>query len=241
MGTGSDEAIFEAMRQRYRQVLRLMPGPISRSLGPRDIPAWQARLTQMKAQEEAARAAGGWLPPTPDFIFDAGGLSEDRGTRARQLAWLLDPSARHRRSPEALRRLLERAGIAFTPPEPALAVLQTSVVRDGCVADLLIGTTRRWILVDAGLPRPESRHAMAYDLLFLAFVDAVDAFICLSPEGEPPPTRTGLAPERFSTLSFAELAEILSGPRGSDRGPADADADRAADRLVASLNTRSTL
>ncbi|WP_437331655.1 PD-(D/E)XK nuclease family protein [Sorangium sp. So ce394] len=198
------------------------------------VAAWEARLAELRAEQEELVRGGRWAGG-PDDLLSILGQSRQERYHSALLAWLLDPQGRHGLGAGFLEALLRRC--AADPPRAALnrARPALDVSKGDARADVVVAGPGLFLVIENKVDARE--QPLRCDRLYESFCREPGAlFVFLSPSGRAPVTATGPAREAFTPMSYADIAAMLRDAIASAPGKgATAHGREAASNYLATL------
>ncbi|WP_438014175.1 PD-(D/E)XK nuclease family protein [Sorangium sp. So ce315] len=198
------------------------------------VAAWDAKLAELRAEQEALLRGGHWVGG-PDDLLSILGQSRQERYHSTLLAWLLDPQGRHGFGAGFLEALLRRC--TADPPSAALnrARPALEVSLGDARADVVVAGPGLCLVLENKIDAREQPQQC--DRLYESFCHEPGAlFVFLSPSGRAPVTATGGAREAFTPMSYADIAAMLRDALASAPGKgATARGREAASNYLATL------
>lgn len=198
------------------------------------VAAWDAKLAELRAEQEALLSGGHWVGG-PDDLLSILGQSRQERYHSALLAWLLDPQGRHGFGAGFLEALLRRC--TAEPPRAELnrARPALDVSLGNTRADVVVAGPGLCLVIENKIDAREQPKQC--DRLYESFCCEPGAlFILLSPSGRAPVTATGGAREAFTPISYADIAALLRDALASAPGKgATARGREAASNYLATL------
>lgn len=201
------------------------------AISPRvDIEEWQAGFDEAAAEYAEIRARGAWVSGRSDF-FGILGLGRAELLHSAMLAWLLDPEGRHGFGRRFLDTLISRHLSDLDPVVFRVTDVECEVQRLETRADIIVWGDAATLITEVKVDAGEGPRQC--DRLYERFADSPDPrFIFLTPSGRRPLTASGNAAEAFTSISFADIRQVLE--QVLDEG-SDGDGVRAAEDYLQTL------
>ena len=176
---------------------------------PTDVARWRASFETLSATEELLRASGQWVSGPIDLLHIAR-VANGELVHSNVVAWLLDPTARHRLGASLLSAILDAGWPTVPYHGAARARVEREVTRSHRIADIVatFGTTT--LVIENKVWSDESE--LQCEDLYQLWNDGVSdvRFLLLTLDGHPPTqTRSREAAEAWRSVSYASLATWL--------------------------------
>ena len=174
-----------------------------------DLALWDQRFAAMVGQEQLLRAAGEWVSGPSDLLHILG-LAALELRHSRIVAWLLDPTARHRLGASLLTAIFQAGWPTLDVPPVGRAVIREEVVIGHRRADIVVRAGGTTLVIENKIWAAESTN-QAEDLYQLWSGDGDVRYLFLTLDGRPPrEVRSAEAAAAWRRLSYRAMAEWLS-------------------------------
>jgi hypothetical protein len=183
-----------------------------RDLAALRVAAWRADFDRMIAIEAALRQDGAWRRGPSSWL---GVLGRERSelVHSRLLAWLMDPVAQHGLGTRVLDGVLAAVGLSSVGS--ADAVIRLEVGSRSSIADIVVDLPHGEVVIENKVDALEGDR----QCWRLATDHPNAAMVFLTRAGYVPVT-AGETLDRWKTLSWRDVASILTTATTSTAGPA---------------------
>ena len=175
------------------------------------VEGWRESMGEMFALEARLKHRGLWYHGRPDLLGVIG-----RGRRevyhSQMLAWLLDPGTPSGLGGRFLKEFLSQLDPEFRAlqqDELYHVQVRTEATGDEARTDILLRAETFTVAIEVKVDAGEGEEQC--DRIYRDYEWAPDPrFVFLTPKGGSPTSATGEARDRFQTLSFREVRELLT-------------------------------
>lgn len=191
-------------------------------LNTTDVGSWDQRYGAMVDHEHRLRTTGAWVSGPSDLLHVLG-IADLELRHSRIVAWLLDPTARHRLGARLLETIFRAGWPMLVVPPVARAVVREEVVAEHRRADIVVRAGDTTLVIENKIWAPESTD-QSEDLFQLWSGGGDVRYLFLTLDGrEPRQLRSTEARTAWRTLSYRALAswlqeQVVGTPQSTARG-----------------------